>query len=150
MERSRKSVGVHFVAPHTPCVAYLASRKGVSGEERSLMYWGGAGDARELLKVGDQERFTLVGWLPDGRTLLVGRSENLSNRLPDEPLPVTLWLVPVSGGNPVSTGLTMDGLRDVSIHPDGRRIAFDAGWRRFEQWVMEHFLPARQPPELAH
>jgi hypothetical protein len=44
----------------------------------------------------------------------------------------------------------MDGLRDVSIHPDGRRIAFNAGWRRFEQWVMEHFLPARQPPELAH
>jgi hypothetical protein len=41
----------------------------------------------------------------------------------------------------VSTGLTIEGLRDVSIHPDGRRIAFNAGFKRGEQWVMENLLP---------
>lgn len=35
----------------------------------------------------------------------------------------------------------MEGLRDVSIHPDGRTIAFNAGWKRAEHWVMENLLP---------
>ena len=109
------------------------------------MYWGGAGDPRELLRMSGKERFILAGWLPDDRTLLVARWENRPNRLPDEPDPATLWRVPINGGNPVSTGLTMDGLRDVSIHPDGRRIAFNAGWKRGEQWVMENLLPTPQP-----
>ncbi len=53
----------------------------------------------------------------------------------------TLWRVPTTGGAPVSTGLALDGLRDISIHPDGRQIVFNAGWRRNEQWVMENLLP---------
>jgi Tol biopolymer transport system component len=134
-------VGLHFMAPHTAGVAYMAGRKGVNGESRTLMYWGGGGDPREVLRVPGNDRFILVGWLPDGLTLLVARWENRPNRLPHEPDPSTLWRVPISGGNPVSTGLTMDGLRDVSIHPDGRHIAFNAGWKRGEQWVMEHLLP---------
>ena len=134
-------LGLHFQAPHAPGVAYVAGRKGVNGEVRSLMYWGGGGDPRELLRLGDNERFVLVGWLPDGLGLLVARSENRPNRLPNEPDPSTVWRVPITGGPPVSMGLTMDGLRDVSIHPDGKRIAFNAGWKRGEQWVMENLLP---------
>jgi hypothetical protein len=30
----------------------------------------------------------------------------------------------------------------VSVHPDGRQIAFDAQENRFEVWVMENFLPS--------
>lgn len=142
-------VGLHFMAPHTAGVAYMAGRKGVNGESRTLMYWGGGGDPRELIRVPGNERFILVGWLPDGLTLLVARWENRPNRLPGEADPSTLWRVPVTGGKPMSTGLTMDGLRDVSIHPDGGRIAFNAGWKRGEQWVMENLLPARQQPDLA-
>lgn len=52
----------------------------------------------------------------------------------------TLWRVPITGGAPVSTGLTLEGMRDISIHPDGRQIAFNAGWKRGEQWVMENLL----------
>jgi hypothetical protein len=133
------------MAPHTAGVAYMAGRKGVNGESRTLMYWGGGGDPREVLQIPGNERFILVGWLPDGLTLLVARWENRPSRLPDEPDPSTLWRVPINGGNPVSTGLTMDGLRDVSIHPDGRRIAFNAGWKRGEPWVLENLLPTPQP-----
>jgi hypothetical protein len=34
----------------------------------------------------------------------------------------------------------MDDLRDVSIHPDGRRSAFNAGMKRVEHWVVEHWV----------
>ena len=30
----------------------------------------------------------------------------------------------------------------LSIHPDGKRIAFTAGTDREEVWVLEDFLPA--------
>jgi hypothetical protein len=35
----------------------------------------------------------------------------------------------------------MDELRELSCHPDGRRIAFGAGRDRGEVWVLENFLP---------
>ena len=133
-------LGLHFTAPHTAGVAYMAGRNGINGQVRTLMYWGGSGEPRELMRIDSEDRFILAGWLPDDRTLLVARWQNRPDRLPDEPDPATLWRVPING-EPVSTGLTMDGLRDISIHPDGKRIAFNAGWKRGEQWVMEHLLP---------
>jgi hypothetical protein len=40
-------------------------------------------------------------------------------------------LLRVSGPDQfILTGWMPDGLRDVSTHPDGRRIAFNAGWKR--------------------
>jgi hypothetical protein len=136
-----EQLGNHFLAPHTTGVAYVAWRKGVTGESKSLMYWGGTGDPKELLRVSEPDQFALVGWLPDDRTLLVVRFSRRSNAPDLEPRNETLWRVPVTGGPPVSTGLTIEGLRDVSIHPDGRRLAFNAGWKRAEQWVMENVLP---------
>jgi Tol biopolymer transport system component len=134
-------LGLHFTAPHTAGVAYMAGRKGVNGEVRTLMYWGGGGEPRELMRIGGKQRFVLVGWLPDDRTILAARWDDRADRLPGEPNPATLLRVSIGGGDPVNSGLTMDGLRDISIHPDGRRIAFNAGWKRGEQWVMEHLLP---------
>jgi serine/threonine-protein kinase len=133
-------VGVHFTPPHTAGVGYMAGRKGVNGDVRSLMYWPGSGEPRELLRIDGKERFILAGWLPDDRTLLASRWQDRPTRLPDGPAPATLWRIPISG-QPVSTGLTMDGLRDISIHPGGRQVAFNAGWKRGEAWVMEHVLP---------
>jgi Tol biopolymer transport system component len=34
-----------------------------------------------------------------------------------------------------------------SFHPDGRRIAFMAGGKQYEVWVMENFLPAAKATE---
>ena len=34
----------------------------------------------------------------------------------------------------------MEALRDISIHPDGRQIAFNARFRKSEYWVMENLL----------
>jgi hypothetical protein len=38
----------------------------------------------------------------------------------------------------------MDGVGELSIHPDGRRIAFTAGSRKEEVWVMDNLFPAAQ------
>jgi Tol biopolymer transport system component len=131
----------HLLAPHTGAVAYFAGRKDLRGEASTLMLWGGSGEPRELLRVLEpNEHFRLAGWTTDGLNLLVirwsfdaARSQRVGNE--------TLWRVPTTGGAPVSTGLALAGLRDVSIHPDGRQIVFNAGFRRNEQWVMEHLLP---------
>ncbi len=138
-----QSLGNHVMAPHAPGVAYEATRKSISGDVASLMFWGGAGEPRELLRTSLPDRFQLTGWGPDGLNLLVIRWSRRPDAPTSEPRNETLWRVPITGGAPVSTGLTMEGLRDVSIHPDGRRIAFNAGFKRGEQWVMENLLPRK-------
>jgi hypothetical protein len=105
------------------------------------MFWGGAGRPRELLGTTSPDQFFLAGWHGDGRDLLVIRWQHRPGAVEEEPRNETLWRVPISGTAAVSTGLTIEGLRDISIHPGGRRIAFNAGWKRGEQWVMENFLP---------
>jgi hypothetical protein len=35
---------------------------------------------------------------------------------------------------------TLDALRDLSLHPDGRQVAFNVGFTRYESWVMENLL----------
>ena len=37
-----------------------------------------------------------------------------------------------------STGASSSS--DISIHPDGRQIVFNAGFRRIERWMMENLL----------
>lgn len=127
----------HVMAPHTRMVAYVANRKDLRGEAATLMLWGGSGEPRELLRVHGAENIRLVGWTADGLNLLIIRwSFDLAagRRVGNE----TMWRVPLTGGAPVATGLALEGLRDVSIHPDGRRVTFNAGWKRVEHWVMEN------------
>jgi hypothetical protein len=49
--------------------------------------------------------------------------------------------MPITGGAPEATGVALGGLRDISIHPDGRHLVFNAGYQRIEPWVMENVLP---------
>ena len=135
------SLGNHFMPPHASGVAYVASRKGLGGQVKTLMFWGGAGQPRELLRASSPDEFILSGWHGDGRDLLVVRWKQRPNAAATEMRNETLWRVPVSGAGAASTGLTIEGLRDIAIHPDGRQIAFNAGWKRGESWVMENFLP---------
>ena len=55
--------------------------------------------------------------------------------------------IAADGGQPHDLGLAMDGVRahSLSVHPDGRHIAFTAGTpRRPEVWVLENFRPAEK------
>lgn len=79
----------------------------------------------------------LQDWTPDGLDLLFVQP------VAKEGNAVGLWRVPAAGGAPAPMGLTMDGLRDVHISPDGASLTFTAGWQSGDVRVMEHFLPTR-------
>ena len=53
-------LGRHVMAPHTAAVAYLADRRDLTGQARTLMVWGGAGEPRELLRVREPEQIFLA------------------------------------------------------------------------------------------
>ncbi len=98
------------------------------------------GEPRELLRVPEGKTFPWgvgISWTPDGRHVIVGRPN-----VPDKP--DELWIVPATGGEPRKLNLGFK-VRKLSLHPDGRRIAFgqrdaDGG----DIWVMENFLPVDQ------
>jgi Tol biopolymer transport system component len=60
-----------------------------------------------------------------------------------------LWVISAQGGEPRKLDLPKSfqnsamavNLRQPSIHPDGRHIAYTAGRDTSEVWVMENFLP---------
>jgi Tol biopolymer transport system component len=97
------------------------------------------GEPRELLRRDAPETLTAgLVWTPDGSALIFGTHQGV----PHEPeRRQTLWRVSVEGGDPTPVGVTLVGLQDLSLHPDGRRLAFDVGRDEAEVWVMENFLP---------
>ena len=79
--------------------------------------------------------------MPDSRHIMYARSVSGEKRK------FELWRISAEGGEPQNLGLVMEGLSPygLSVHPDGRRIAFTAGTeRRAEVWVLKDFLPVRK------
>ena len=74
----------------------------------------------------------VITWLPNSQGLLFGREG-------------ALWSLAVEGGEPRRLALASKGLRFLTLSPDGRRLAFTAGERTSEVWVMEN-LPAPLRP----
>jgi len=95
------------------------------------------GQWRELCRFPRSEKDTFpwqLQWTPDGRNLLVVRHTG-KDGIPE------LWRIPVAGGEPQRTGLSVDGMGLFSLHPDGRRIAFESGNPSVEArelWVLEN------------
>lgn len=97
------------------------------------------GEDSELLRLQPPETISQIAWMPDNQNLLFGRIG-----FPGEKQIFELWRISAEGGKPQNLGLTMKGVQlyGLSVHPDGRRIAFTAGQPdRREIWVMENFLP---------
>jgi len=93
------------------------------------------GEIRELLpKTGFNDRTGLV-WTPDGRYLLFGKWN-------EEDKKIELWRLSVEGGELEALGLAMEKVTQLSIHPDGHRIAFTGPGlgQGAEVWVMENIL----------
>jgi Tol biopolymer transport system component len=93
------------------------------------------GEARDVLRSGQMVWPWSTAWAPDSRGVLFVKQPN-----PDNPK-TELWLVPVQGGEPRKLDLGAPDMRELCVHPDGRRIAFTSGGDRSEVWVMENFLP---------
>ncbi len=81
-----------------------------------------------------------LAWSPDGQTIVYASPEKPVEKEEDERY-VTLFQVPAAGGTPQKIGISMEGIDDLTIHPDGQRIAFGAGKKGREIWVMENIIP---------
>jgi len=115
---------------------------GLSGEqyELAILYVLSPkeGKPREIFRLKNPEDFGSIAWSPDGRMLLFARRNFQVNK-------AEVWQIAVEGGQPQNIGLsTTDMISPISIHPDGRRIAFSSGQRKAEVWVMENFLPVEK------
>jgi Tol biopolymer transport system component len=116
-----------------------------SCDELWIMSAQGA-NAHRLLQLKGRESTWRDGlvWTPDGRYLLIAKAIETSKRTSA----LELWRVPLREGEPHKVGVLAaettfgGGSAGLSIHPDGTRIAFQAGRRKPEIWIMENVLPA--------
>jgi hypothetical protein len=93
------------------------------------------GTIRELLRAMSPEWLMMHDWAPDGRALFIVRQFPM--RPGGGPERSELWRVPLDGTAPHYTGVSVPTLRGVSVHPDGRTIAYTAGLPTWEVWAME-------------
>ncbi len=118
----------------------IATSRGIS-----LMPSAG-GELRSLVMFSSPEHIdTWAGfaWTPDGRYLLFGKKNAGTSAEP-----VELYRISAQGGEPQKLGAAMPTLQNLSIHPDGRRIAFSAARSplegQMEVWVLDNLLPERR------
>lgn len=102
------------------------------------------GDIREIVRIKPPEYipgYSGLAWTPDGRFILYFTArEGAGGAEKAELWKTELWRVDVRSGERKSFGLTMDRMRNIALHPDGKRVAFDSGNPKVEIWVMENFL----------
>ena len=91
------------------------------------------GEPREVVRLAENEKsdfsHSFVRWTPDSQHLLYPKHNS------------QLWKVHVETGVQQQTGPAIENLVQVSMHPDGRQIAFTVEQPGSELWVMENFLP---------
>jgi len=95
----------------------------------------GGGEITELLRRNEPGgQLTAVAWSRDSTTVLTTVQRNFDT--------IEFWQVPTKGSQPRKiTEAKLGWCYSLRVHPDGQRIAFMAGHRRHELWVMENFLP---------
>lgn len=80
---------------------------------------------------------TSVAWSPNGNYLFISKvpkGEDKRGR-------IELWRISKDGGKAVKYPLEVNGMGDLCIHPDGRRLAFSDLKVDDATYVMENFLP---------
>jgi len=95
------------------------------------------GEPFDLIKIPLPETIGPYAWTPNGREILFAKISDYRKK--DKKC--ELWMIPAEGGEARNLGLTIDSIFNLSIHPDGKRIAFTSGKTGAEIWVMENFLP---------
>jgi Tol biopolymer transport system component len=133
------SPGRAFYLAVSPDERWLAfsTPSGPSGAALAIVPRTG-GNARVLARVTDPAFVQAEAWTRDGKSVLYGKGRTVNGQSGE---PVELWRVDVEDGHSEAVGLSMVGLREVRMHPDGRHLAWTAGWPVLELWVMENFLP---------
>ena len=117
--------------PEESTLAGLVVAPATGGEPREVARFSGNSIAREI-----NEGLGLA-WSPDQRHLFFVRPEGDTGDGSK-----AVWRVALAGGEAENIGISMNRIRALRIHPDGRRIAFDSVVDpRYEVWALENFLP---------
>lgn len=88
------------------------------------------GEPRELCRMQFGESITALDWRPGGLELFFIKGADLNQ----------LWRVNLEDKEPQRVDLSMRSMRELQFHPDGKRIAFYAGYVEAEVWVMENLF----------
>lgn len=128
--------GIHL----SPDGKHIATRHNLPDKSSAVLLIPvfGGGEPRTLLRVHEPQFIqTIQGWTRDGTHVIASPTQ-----LPQNDEEKKLLLIPVNGGPPRSFELPGFRQGEISVHPDGRRVAFFAGKFAAEVWVLENFLPA--------
>jgi Tol biopolymer transport system component len=104
------------------------------------------GESKAIYKFGRTESSTTfsLAWSADGRYIFFSKPN------PENVEKWELFRIPADGAEPQNLGISMMGIRHLTVHPDGQQIAFTSqGFKKStaEVWVMENFLPEHNPPK---
>jgi Tol biopolymer transport system component len=96
------------------------------------------GQLKTLVTVEGPEWIQDLAWARDGKHVLFFK------KLGDLPHKNELWIVPTEGGTPRDLGIRAGWIQQLSVHPNGKRIAFASESRDDEPqvWVMERTASA--------
>ena len=95
------------------------------------------GEPREVVRLGEGIAREGLAWTQDGRYLLFVKTPG--------PEQAEMFRVSTEGGLPQPTGLSGRGLSLLSVHPDGKRLAYTLGqYFEVDVWALENFLPVAQ------
>ena len=120
----------------------LMNYRGMEEKRRTLRIIGADGkEMRDLTTFEDTYNGPAwTTWTPDGKHVLFPKYD-----LKEEGKS-QLWRIPVQGGEPEKLDIEMWGFHNLTVHPDGTRLAFSSqgpSLKEPELWVMENFLPER-------
>src|SRR5450759_5009828 len=87
------------------------------------------GERRELFRLESANDSCRLTWTPDSRYVLCLNQEG------------QVWRIAASGGETRKLAIPVKGLRELRVHPDGKRVAMWAQEPGSEIWVLENFLP---------
>jgi Tol biopolymer transport system component len=124
------------VSPDGEWVAVITSDS-VTKASLCLLAPVSGGPVKEVLRVNQPQSLQSnhVTWLADARGVIVRRQSAEGSEL---------LVVPVTGATPVKLEVEASEITSpiLSVHPDGKRLAYTAGGDSTEVWVLENFLPA--------
>jgi Tol biopolymer transport system component len=92
---------------------------------------------REVYRCPPEEYMDAHAWTPDGREVIVKRAKRKPEKGGDGS---RVWAVDVETRTARLLGLHVNGINQIRLSPDGRRLSFDGGWPSQEVWVLENFL----------
>jgi len=130
-----KEIYRHENAMQTSHLALSSDGKWIAFDDRIpswslIVIRAAAGEPKELYRMKFGENILSLDWRPGSQELFFIKGGELNQ----------LWRMGLEDKEPQKVDLSMRSMRELHFHPDGKRIAFNAGYNEAELWVMENLL----------